>query len=77
MYKLLPKCASTENYASRVVVQLAEVRERKKRQSLAELRAEQAARQEVRAEEWRRTLGLARWEAERSWRDGREFPERG
>lgn len=52
----LPKCASTENYASRVVVQLAEVRERKKRRSLAELRAEQAVRQEVRADEWRRAL---------------------
>src|SRR6187431_1141694 len=54
--ELLPKCASTENYASRVVMPLAEVRERKKRRRLAELRAEQAARHEARADEWRRAL---------------------
>jgi len=35
---------------------LAEVRERKKRRRLAELRAEQAARHEARADEWRRAL---------------------
>jgi hypothetical protein len=53
---LLPKYDSTENYASQLVVQLAEVRERKMQRSLAELRAEQAGRQEDRAEEWRRAL---------------------
>lgn len=35
---------------------LAEVREARKRRSLAELQAEQADRQDVRAEEWRRAL---------------------
>ena len=52
----LPKCASTENYASQVVVQLAEVREAQKRRSLTELRTDQAARQEAQAAEWRKAL---------------------
>lgn len=68
----LPKCASTENYASQVVVPLAEVRDLKKRRSLADLRAEQAARREDRAAEWRRVLasGEVRSRAELARREG-------
>lgn len=70
--KWLPKCATTENYASLVVVLLADVRERKKRRSLAEWQAEQSARQEVRTEEWRRALavGEVRSRAELARREG-------